>query len=210
MDYKIELIELCVMKNGFNHRKITSATTMFIALLLLVSFYGCRTSKSVVEKHKESFSKGELQINKFDSVSKIDKLEKIDNSFQSQWSEFWNNYDASFNGLTNEDTFELTFTENGFTVKGKGSVNLKSESNTKDSTVNNKVDEILKENSTIQKNEVNQNQVDESKSKVDKDKQNKSFGPSFNTTIIITIVVVVILILLWKFGLPKLKDDENT
>ena len=88
MDCKIELIELCVMKSGFNHRNIISTITMFIALLLLVSAYGCRTSKSVVEKHKESFLKEELQLNKFDSVSKVDKHNKLDNSFQSQWSEF--------------------------------------------------------------------------------------------------------------------------
>ncbi len=194
------------MKNGFNHRKITSATTMFIALLLLVSFYGCRTSKSVVEKHKESFSKEELQINKFDSVSKIDKLTKIDNSLQSQWSEFKQKLDISFNGLSNEDTFELTFTENGFTAKGKGSVNLKSESNKKDSITSNKVDEIFKESSDIRKNEVNQNKVDESKSKVDKKKENKSTGFNWNFTIVLIVGVVVSLVLLWKFGLLKLKS----
>lgn len=176
---------------------------IFLSLFLII---GCRTSKSVVEKHKESFSKEELQLNKFDSVSKIDKIKKIDNSFQSQWSEFWSKYDASFNGLSNDDQFEFKFTENGFTAKGKGSVNLKSESNKKDSTSSNKVDEILKENSDIRKNRTTQNKVDESKSKVDKNKQNKSFGPSFNTTIIIAIAVVIILVLFWKFGLPNFKS----
>lgn len=194
------------MKSGFNHRNVISTITMFIALLLLISAYGCRTSKSVVEKHKESFSKEEIQLNKFDSVTKIDKLNKIDNSYKSQWSEFWSKYDASFNGLSNDDQFEFKFTENGFTAKGKGSVNLKSESNKKDSTSSNKVDEILKENSDIRKNRTTQNKVDESKSKVDKNKQNKSFGPSFNTTIIITIAVVIILVLFWKFGLPDFKS----
>ena len=177
----------------------------FLALFLVVISYGCRTSKSTVEKHKESFSKEEFQLNKFDSISKIDKLNKIDNSFQSQWSDFKQKLDISFNGLSNDDEFEFKFTENGFTAKGKGSINQKTETNKKDSTANNKVDKIFKENSNIQKNEVKQNKVDESKSKVDKDKQNKSFGPSFNSTIIITIAVVVTLILLWKFGLPKLK-----
>lgn len=176
----------------------------FLALFLIVISYGCRTSKSAIEKHKESFSKEELQINKFDLVSKIDKLTKIDNSFQSQWSDFKQKLDISFNGLSNDDEFEFKFTENGFTAKGKGSINQKTETNKKDSTVNNKVDEIFKENSTVQKNEVNQNKVEESKSKVDKHKENKSFGPSFNSTIIITIAVVIILILLWKFGLPKI------
>ncbi|WP_291076327.1 MULTISPECIES: hypothetical protein [unclassified Empedobacter] len=177
----------------------------FLALFLVVISYGCRTSKSTVEKHKESFSKEEFQLNKFDSISKIDKLNKIDNSFQSQWSDFKQKLDISFNGLSNDDEFEFKFTENGFTAKGKGSINQKTETNKKDSTANNKVDKIFKENSNIQKNEVKQNKVDESKSKVDKDKQNKSFGPSFNSTIIITIAVVLTLILLWKFGLPKLK-----
>lgn len=175
----------------------------FLALFLVVIFYGCRTSKSTVEKHKESFSKEEVQVNNFDSISKINKINKIDNSFQSQWSDFKQKLDISFNGLSNDDEFEFKFTENGFTAKGKGSINQKSESNKKDSITSNKVDKIFKENSNIQKNEVNQNKFDESKSKVDKNKENKSFGPSFNTTIIITIVVVVILILLWKFGLPK-------
>lgn len=177
----------------------------FLALFLVVIFYGCRTSKSTVEKHKESFSKEEVQLNKFDSASKIDSVSKIDNSFQSQWSDFKQKLDISFNGLSNDDEFEFKFTENGFTAKGKGSINQKTETNKKDSTANNKVDKIFKENSNIQKNEVKQNKVDESKSKVDKDKQNKSFGPSFNSTIIITIAVVLTLILLWKFGLPKLK-----
>ncbi|MDH1602379.1 hypothetical protein [Empedobacter sp. GD03739] len=194
------------MKSGFNHRNVISTITMFIALLLLISAYGCRTSKSVVEKHKESFSKEELQLNKFDSVTKIDKLNKIDNSFQSQWSDFKQKLDISFNGLSNDDFFEFQFTENGFIAKGKGSVNQKTETSKKDSATNKKVDETLKENSDIRKNEVNQNKVDESKSKINKNKQNKSFGPSFNTTIIITTAVVVILILLWKFGLPNFKS----
>lgn len=176
----------------------------FLALFLVVISYGCRTSKSTVEKHKESFSKEEIQLNNFDSVSKIDKLNKIDNSFQSQWSEFWNKYDASFNGLTNEDVFELTFTENGFTAKGKGSVNLKSESNKKDSITSNKVDEIFKESSDIRKNEVKQNKVDESKSKVDKNKENKSTGFNWNFTFFLIFIGLVALVLLWKFGLPKL------
>lgn len=177
----------------------------FLALFLVVIFYGCRTSKSTVEKHKESFSKEEVQLNKFDSASKIDSVSKIDNSFQSQWSDFKQKLDISFNGLSNDDEFEFKFTENGFIAKGKGSINQKTETNKKDSTANNKVDKIFKENSNIQKNEVNQNKVEESKSKVDKNKENKSSGPSFNSTIIITIAVVVTLILLWKFGLPKLK-----
>ena len=63
----------------------------------------------------------------------------IDNSFQSQQTDFKQKLDISFNGLSNDDTFELTFSENGFIAKGKGSVNLKSKINKKDSTTNNKI-----------------------------------------------------------------------
>jgi hypothetical protein len=193
------------MKNGFNHRNIISAATMFIVLMLLVSSYGCRTSKSTVEKQKESFSMEELQINKFDSVSKIDKLKKIDNFFKSQQTDFKQKLDVSFNGLSNDDIFEFQFTDNGFIAKGKGSINQKTETNKKDSISNNKVDESLKENSTVQKNEINQNTVDESKFKIDKNKQNQSTGFNWNFTILLTIIGSMVLFLFWKFGLPKLK-----
>ncbi|HAR71847.1 MAG TPA: hypothetical protein DCR77_00355 [Flavobacteriaceae bacterium] len=176
---------------------------IFLSLFIIL---GCRTSKNIVEKSKESISKSEIKINKVDSVVKIDKLTKIDNSFQSQLSDFKEKLDISFNGLSNDDEFEFKFTENGFTAKGKGSVNQKTETNKKDSTVNNKVDETFKENSDIKKNEVNQNKVDESKSKVDKKKENKSTGFNWNFTIVLIIIGTVAVILFWKFGLPKLKS----
>lgn len=194
------------MKSGFNHRNLISLTTMFMALLLLIIAYGCRTSKSVIEKHKESFSKEELQINKFDSVSKINKLKNIDNSFQSQQTDFKQKLDISFNGLNNDDEFEFKFTENGFIAKGKGSINQKTETNKKDSISSNKVDEIFKESSDIRKNYVNQNKVDETNSKVDKNKENKSTGFNWNFTILLIVIGSMALILLWKFGLPKVKN----
>ncbi|MFV0140984.1 hypothetical protein [Empedobacter falsenii] len=146
-----------------------------------------------------------MKIEKFDSVSKIDKISKIDNSFQSQQTDFKQKLDISFNGLSNDDSFEFQFTENGFIAKGKGSVNQKTETNKKDSISSNKVDEILKENSTVHKNEVNQNKVEESKSKVDKKKENKSIGFNWNFTFFLIVIGLVALVLLWKFGLPKFK-----
>ncbi|MDM1548576.1 hypothetical protein HX096_12005 [Empedobacter falsenii] len=205
MDYKIELIELCVMKNGFNHRNITSVTTMFIALLLLVSFYGCRTSKSIVEKHKESFSKEELQLNKFDSVTKVFKTNKITNFDSIGWNNYFKQYDISYNGTTLEDFGKIEKTDKGWKFSGKLNVNLKEDSNSGDFATIKNQSENINENIDIKSDSKSQNKVDESKSKVDKHKENKSFGPSFNSTIIITIAVVVTLILLWKFGLPKFK-----
>lgn len=178
-------------------------TLCFISLFLIFSLYGCRTVKNSVTKEKTLTEKSELNIEKFDSISKIDKQNKIETSFNSNWFEFWNKYDASFNGLSNEDTFELNFTENGFTAKGKGSVNLKSETNKKDSVSNNKADEIQKENSTIRKNETIEINSEENEIKIDKNKQNKSVGLSFNITIIIAIGVIIVSCLFWKFGLPK-------
>lgn len=191
------------MKSGFNHRNLISLTTMFMALLLLIIAYGCRTSKSVIEKHKESFSKEELQINKFDSVSKINKLKNIDNSFQSQQTDFKQKLDISFNGLNNDDEFEFKFTENGFIAKGKGSINQKTETNKKDSATNKKVDEKLKENSDIRKNEANQNKVNESKSKVDKNKENKSTGPTWNITIVLIVSAISIIYLAYRYFTRK-------
>ncbi|MGV0828280.1 hypothetical protein ACTS9C_05200 [Empedobacter brevis] len=168
---------------------------IFLSLFLII---GCRTSKNIVEKSKESISKSEIKLNKVDSITKIDKLNKIDNSFQSQFSDYKEKLDISFNGLSNDDSFELTFTENGFKVKGKGSVNQKTEINKKDSSANNKVDEVLKENSEVRKNEINQSKIEESKSKVDKKKENKSTGFNWNFTIVLVVGVVVSLVLFWK------------
>ena len=186
-------------------KSITGNILCFVALFFLFSFYGCRTTKNSVIKEKVLIEKSELEINKFDSVSKIDKINKINNSFQSRQTDFKQNLDISFNGLTNDDEFEFKFTENGFTAKGKGSVNQKSETNKKDSATSNKVDEVQKENSDIHKNRVTEIKSEENLSKINKDKQNKSVGFNWNFTILLIVIGAVALILLWKFGLPKFK-----
>lgn len=192
------------MKSGFNHRNIISATTMFIALLLLVSFYGCRTSKSVTEKSKESFKKSELRINRIDSVSKVIKTNKITNFDSIGWNNYFKQYDISYNGTTLEDFGKIEKTDKGWKFSGKLNVNLKEDSNSGDFATIKNQSKNINENTDIKSDSKNKNKVDESKSKVDKNKENTSFGPSFNSTIIITIAVVVILILLWKLGLPKI------
>lgn len=176
---------------------------IFLSLFLII---GCRTSKSVVEKHKESFSKEEFQLNKFDSVSKIIKDNfslKVDSS---NWKEVSNQFDFTFKGESNEDEFEFIKTDNGFKFKGKGTATYKGSSNYGDSTTIKNKTEQINENSDIKKNEVNQSKVDESKSKVDKNKENKSTGFNWNFTILLIVIGSVVLILLWKFGLPKLKN----
>ena len=191
------------MKSGFKS-KIGNVFCL-LSMLLIVVFYGCRTSKNSVVKEKIEIKKSELLIDKFDSVSKIDKFNKIDHSFQSKQTDFKQKLDISFNGLTNDDEFEFKFTENGFIAKGKGYVNQKSETNKKDSVTDNKVNEIHKENSTILKNGTVQTKSEENQSKIDKDKQSQSRGFNWNFTILLIAIGVVALILLWKFGLPKFR-----
>lgn len=210
MDYKIESTELCDMKNGFNHRNIVSATTMFIALLLLVSSYGCRTSRSTVEKSKEIINKSELKINKIDSVSKVIKTNKITNFDSISWNNYFKQYDISYNGTTLEDYGTIEKTDKGWRFTGKVNVNLKGSENKGDSINKTVQSENINEVANIKSNSKKQNQVDESKSKVDKKKENKSTGFNWNFTIVLIIIGSVALFLFWKFGLPKLKDDENT
>ena len=178
----------------------------FLALFLVVISYGCRTSKSTAEKHKESFSKEELQINRLDSVTKVIKTNKITNFDSIGWNNYFKQYDISYNGTTLEDFGKIEKTDKGWKFSGKLNVNLKEDSNSGDFATIKNQSENINENTDIKSDLKNKNKVDESKSKVDKNKENKNFGPSFNSTIIITISVVVILILLWKFGLPKIKN----
>ena len=61
---------------------------------------------------------------------------------------------------------------------------------------------VTKEKTLTEKSELNIEKFD-SISKIDKNKQNKSVGLSFNITIIIAIGVIIVSCLFWKFGLPK-------
>ncbi|VDH16698.1 Uncharacterised protein [Algoriella xinjiangensis] len=186
------------MRSGFNHRNIISVTTMFMALLLLIIAYGCRTSKSVIEKHKESFHKSELKINKIDSVSKILKTNKITNFDSIGWSNYLKQYDISYNGTTLEDFGTIELTDKGWKFSGKVNVNLKENSNYGDfATIKNQTENI-NESTDIKSDSKNENKVDESKSKVDKDKENQSTGFNWNFTIVLIVGVIFIIYLIYN------------
>ena len=55
----------------------------------------------------------------------------------------------------------------------------------------------------FEKNETIEINSEENEIKIDKNKQNKSIGLSFNITIIIAIGVIIVSCFFWKFGLPK-------
>ena len=191
------------MKNGFNHRKIISATTMFIALLLLVSAYGCRTSKNLVQKSKENFRKEELKINKIDSISKVLKTNKITNFDSIGWSNYLKQYDISYNGTTLEDFGTIELTDKGWKFSGKVNVNLKENSNYGDfATIKNQTENI-NEQTNIKSNSEVKTKIEENKTKVDKAKENKSTGPTWNITIVLIVSDISIIYLAYRYFTRK-------
>lgn len=189
------------MKSGFKSK--IGNIFCFLSLLLLVSFYGCRTSKNSVIKEKVSIEKSDLKIEKFDSISKIVKdnfLLKIDSS---SWKEASSQFDFTFSGESNEDEFEFIKTENGYKFKGKGTVNYKGSEKSKDSAKIQNQTEITNEKTDVKKNGTTEIKSEENQTKIDKDKENKTVGFNWNFTILLIVLGVTSLILLWKFGLPK-------
>lgn len=176
---------------------------IFLSLFLIT---GCRTSKNIVEKSKESISKSEIKLNKVDSVAKIIKSNKITNFDSITWFNYFNQYDISYSGTSVDDFGTLEKTENGFKFTGKLNVSLKGSESKGDSIKLKEQSENMNENTSIKFNSKAELKVNESKSKVNKKKENKSTGFNWNFTILIIIIGLVALVLLWKFGLPKVKS----
>ncbi|WP_312312123.1 hypothetical protein [Empedobacter brevis] len=176
---------------------------LFYIFLSLFLITGCRTSKNIVEKSKESISKSEIKINKVDSVAKVDKTNKITNYDSITWSNYFNQYDISYSGTTTDDFGILEKTENGFKFSGKLNVSLKGSESKGDSIKLKQQSENMNENISVKSNSKTESSSKKSESKVDKKKENKGFGPTWNLTIVLIVGVVVSLVLFWKFGLPK-------
>ncbi|WP_276679772.1 hypothetical protein [Empedobacter brevis] len=173
---------------------------IFLSLFLII---GCRTSKNVVEKSKESISKSEIKLNKVDSVAKIIKSNKITNLDSITWSNYFNQYDISYSGTSTDDFGTLEKTENGFKFSGKLNVSLKGSESKGDSIKLKEQSENINENTSIKSNSKAESSSKKSESKVDKKKVNKSTGFNWNFTIVLVVGIVVSLVLFWKFGLPK-------
>lgn len=173
---------------------------IFLSLFLII---GCRTSKNIVEKSKESISKSEIKLNKVDSVAKIIKSNNITNFDSITWSNIMNQYDISYSGTAVDDFGTFEKTENGFKFSGKLNVSLKGSESKGDSVRLKEQTENINENTSIKSNSNNELKSNESKSKVDKKKENKSAGFNWNFTIVLVVGVVVSLVLLWKFGFPN-------
>lgn len=173
---------------------------IFLSLFLII---GCRTSKNIVEKSKESSSKSEIKLNKVDSVAKVDKTNKITNLDSITWSNYFNLYDISYSGTTTDDFGTLEKTENGFKFTGKLNVALKGSESKGNSIKLKEQSDNINVNTSIKSNSKAELKSNESKSKVDKKKEIKSTGFNWNFTIVLIVGIVVSLVLFWKFGLPN-------
>ena len=179
---------------------------LFSAILFIFAIiFNCRTAKNSIQKSKENFKKSELKIDKFDSVSKILKTNKITNFDSIGWSNYMQNIDVSYSGKTLNDKLILKFSDNTIEVSGIGDINFNQKKNKGDSINNKNQTENINEQINVNSNSEVKIKVEEEKSKIDKDKENKSAGFNWNFTILLVIIGLATLILFWKFGLPKFK-----
>lgn len=173
---------------------------IFLSLFLII---GCRTSKNIVEKSKESISISEIKLNKADSVAKVSKTNKITNFDSIYWYNYFNQYDISYSGTSADDFGILEKTENGFKFSGKLNVSLKGSESKGDSIKLKQQSENMNENISVKSNSKTESSSKKSESKVDKKKEIKSTGFNWNFTIVLIVGIVVSLVLFWKFGLPN-------
>ncbi|WP_333661611.1 hypothetical protein [Chishuiella changwenlii] len=181
------------------YRKIVSSIALFISMLLVFCFYGCRTSTKTIEKSRIEIEKKELQINKIDSsvaVHKNNTLKKVDSL---SWFNSMKYFDLSYSGIDKDDYLEFTKTEKGFKLSGKGNVNIKNSENKGDSIQKSNnhqlTNELSKVNSSLKTEvESNNHQI-----KVEKEKEKFSVGPTFGILLLALIILIYYLIKRFKY-----------
>lgn len=176
---------------------------LLISLLLVISFYGCRTSKKIVEKSKVDIEKSELKINQKDSLVNSD-IKINNNKLDSlSWSSYMKELNFSFNGLDNNDELEITKTDKGFKIKGKGTVNGKSIDNKTDSLNKSNNHQIRIENSTVRKNETVQSNLIDKSNVINKNKENHTIGFTIGVLIALILLGALIIYLCYRYLLNK-------
>ena len=186
-----------------NPRKIISLIALLISLLLVISFYGCRTSKKIVEKSKVDIEKSELSIVQKDSLVNSD-IKIYNNKLDSlSWSSYMKELNFSFNGLDNSDELEITKTDKGFKIKGKGTVNGKSIDNKKDSVNKSNNHQIRIENSTVRENGTVQSFSTENSSTINKNKESHTLGFTIGVLIALILLGVLMIYLCYRYLLNK-------
>ena len=123
---------------------------------------------------------------------------KITNFDSIGWSNYLKQYDISYNGTTLEDFGTIELTDKGWKFSGKVNVNLKENSNYGDfATIKNQTENI-NEQTNIKSNSEVKTKIEENKTKVDKAKENKSTGPTWNITIVLIVGVIFIIYLIYN------------
>ena len=176
---------------------------LLISLLLVISFYGCRTSKKIVEKSKVDIEKSELSIVQKDSLVNSD-IKIYNNKLDSlSWSSYMKELNFSFNGLDNNDELEITKTDNGFKIKGKGTVNGKSIDNKTESLNKSNNHQIIIENSTVRENGTVQSNSTENSTIINKNKENYTIGFTIGVLIALILLGALMIYLLYKYFIKK-------
>ena len=180
-------------------RSIIKRIGLFITVLFtffLIS--NCRTSKNEVVKEKIQINKEKIQINKIDSTAKVIKNNKILESDSISWNNFFKDYTINYNGVSNEDSFEVIRTDQGFRFQGKGNATLKEQTNKSDS-INNKVkSEEINEDVNIKSDSKSEYNLDEDYFSKDKHHEDSSSGFNWNFTIILIIVICLSIYLFYR------------
>ena len=178
---------------------------LFIAILFTLFLLSCRTSKNEVVKDKVRIEVEKIQINKIDSVSDVIKNNNILESDSISWNNFFKDYTINYNGVSNEDSFEVVITDQGFRFQGKGNAVLKKQISKSDSVTTKKITEVINEFVNINSNSENKIKLDSISKIKEVQKENTSKGFNFNFTIVIIIVVIVLIYFIYRYYLRKSK-----
>lgn len=186
-----------------NHRKIVSFIVLLTSFLLVITFYGCRTSKKIVEKSKVDIEKSELNINQKDSLVNSDI--KINNTKidSLSWSSYMKELNFSFNGIDNNDELEIIKLDNGWKFKGKGSVNGSQKQVNNDSLKKEFNNIQVLENTSVHKNEQTQSNSAENSSTINKKKENHTIGFTIGVLIALILLGALMIYLCYRYLLNK-------
>ncbi|WP_313579827.1 hypothetical protein [Chishuiella sp.] len=186
-----------------NHRKIVSLIALLISFLLIISFYGCRTSKKIVEKSKVDIEKSELKINKIDSSISIQKNNNLNKIDSLSWSSYMKEINFSFKGLDNNDELEIIKLNNGWKFKGKGIINGKSIDNKKDSLNSSNNHQIINERLKLDSSSKSEVKSNDSQIEIDKNKENQTLGFTIGVLVALILLGALMIYLIYKYFIKK-------
>ncbi|WP_313376698.1 hypothetical protein [Chishuiella sp.] len=186
-----------------NHRKIISLIALLISFLLIISFYGCRTSKKIVEKSKVDIEKSELKINKIDSISSVNTSTKSQKLDSITWNNYMKYYDISYLGTSIDDIGAIERTSSGWKFLGKVKVSLKGSENNSDSIIVSNSHQITNEQLKLDSNSKIEVKSNDSQIKINKNKENHTLGFTIGVLIALILLGALMTYLCYRYLLNK-------